>query len=60
MTHRMIMVDPVAICVETLRINSRCSLKKKIIELICMNLGIILYIIVKVNSYQGCVYDLLT
>ena len=37
MTHMMCMTDPVAIGVETLKIDSGCSLEKKFIELICMN-----------------------
>ena len=36
-THMMSMGDPVAINVETLRIDRGCSLKKEFIELICMN-----------------------
>ena len=36
-THMMSMADPVAISVETLRINSGCSLEKEFTELICMN-----------------------
>ena len=36
-THIMSMVDLVAICVETLRIDSGCSLEKEFIDLICMN-----------------------
>ena len=36
-THMMSMVDHVAIDVETLRIDSRCSLEKKFIKLIRMN-----------------------
>ena len=37
LTHMMSMVDHVAIGVETLTINSVCSLEKEFIELICMN-----------------------
>ena len=36
-THMMSMVDPIAIGVETLRIDIGCSLEKEFTELICMN-----------------------
>ena len=36
-THMMSMADPIAIDIETLRIDSGCSLEKEFIELICMN-----------------------
>ena len=36
-THMMSMTDPVAITVETLRIDSGCSLEKEFTELIPMN-----------------------
>ena len=36
-THTMSMVDLVAICVKTLRIDSGCSLEKEITELIHRN-----------------------
>ena len=36
-THMMSMADPVAIGVETLRIDSGCSLEKEFTELIRMN-----------------------
>ena len=36
-THMMSMVDPIAIGVETLRIDSGCSLEKEFTELIRMN-----------------------
>ena len=36
-THMMIMADPIAIGVETLRIDSGCSLEKEFTELIRMN-----------------------
>ena len=36
-SHMMRMADPIAIGVETLRIDSGCSLEKEFIELICMN-----------------------
>ena len=37
LTHMMSIVDPIAISVETLRIDSGCSLEKEFIELIRMN-----------------------
>ena len=37
LTHMMSIADPIAIGVETLRIDSGCSLKKEFIELISMN-----------------------
>ena len=37
LNHMMSMADPIAIGVETLRIDSGCSLEKEFIELICMN-----------------------
>ena len=37
LTHMMSMVDPIAISVETLRIDSGCSLEKEFTELIRMN-----------------------
>ena len=36
-TNMMSMADPIAIGVETLRIDSRCSLEKEFTELIRMN-----------------------
>ena len=36
-SHMMSMADPIAIGVETLRIDSGCSLEKEFIELIRMN-----------------------
>ena len=36
-THMMSMSGPIAIGVETLRIDSGCSFEKEFIELICMN-----------------------
>ena len=36
-TQMMSMADPIAIAVETLRIESGCSLEKEFTELICMN-----------------------
>ena len=37
-THMMSMADPIAIGVETLRIDSECSLKKELTEMIRINL----------------------
>ena len=37
LTHMMSMADPVAIRIETPRIDSGCSLEKEFTELICMN-----------------------
>ena len=37
LTHMMSMTDPIAICVETLWIDSGCSLEKEFTELIHMN-----------------------
>ena len=37
LTHMMIMTDPIAISVETLRIDSGCSLEKEFTGLIRMN-----------------------
>ena len=37
LTHMMSMADPIANSVETLRIDSWCSLEKEFIELIQMN-----------------------
>ena len=37
LTHMMTMSDPIAIGVETLRIDSEISLEKESTELICMN-----------------------
>ena len=36
-SHMMSMVDHIAIDVETLKIDSGCSLEKEFTELICMN-----------------------
>ena len=36
-THMMSMTDPIAIGVETLRIDSGCSLETEFTELICIN-----------------------
>ena len=37
LTHMMSMIDPIAMGVETLRIDSECSLEKEFTELIRMN-----------------------
>ena len=47
-THIMIMVDLVAISVETPRIDSGCSLKKEFIELIC-----IYHLMVIIHKFQS-------
>ena len=53
--------DPVAIHVETLRIDSGCSLDKEFTKLIPMNLLMVLYITInEVNSCHGCVCAPLT
>ena len=55
-THMMSMADPIAIGVETLRIDSGWSLEKEFIELICMNPWMVLYLIVnQVDSCHDCV-----
>ena len=36
-SHMMNMTDPIAISVETLRIDSGCALEKEFTELICIN-----------------------
>ena len=60
-THMMSIADPIAIGVETLRIDSGCSLEKEFNELIRMNPRIVLYLTVnQVDSYHGCVCDTLT
>ena len=60
-THMMSMANPIAICVETLRIDSGCSLEKEFIELIRMNPLIVLYLTVnQVDSCHGCVCGPLT
>ena len=43
-THIMSMVDPIAIGVETLRLDSGCSLEKEFTELICMNPRMVIYL----------------
>ena len=60
-THMMSMADLVAIGVETLRIDSGCSLEKEFNKLIHMNPSMVLYLIVnQVDLYHGCVCDPLT
>ena len=50
------MVGPVAISVETLRIDSGCSLEKEFTQLIYINPWMVLYLTVnKVDSCHGCV-----
>ena len=57
----MSMADLVAIGVETLRIDSWCSLEKEFSELICMNPYMVLYLTVnQVDLCHGCVYVHLT
>ena len=60
-THMMSMANPIAISVETLMIDSGCSLEKEFTELIRMNLRMVLYLIVnQVDSCHGCVCSPLT
>ena len=55
------MIDFMAIDVETLRIDSGCSLEKEFTELIRTNLWMILCQTVdQVNSCHGCLRGLLT
>ena len=55
----MSMADPIAIGVETIRIDSGCSLEKEFTELICMNPWMVLYLTVnQVDSCHGCVCGL--
>ena len=57
----MSMADPIAIGVETLRIDSGCSLDKEFIELIRMNPWMVFYLTVnKVDSCHGHVCGPLT
>ena len=61
LSHMMSMVDPIAIGVETLRIDSGCSLEKDFTELIRMNPCMVLYLTVnQVDSCHGCVCGSLT
>ena len=57
----MSMVDLVAISVEIPRIDSGCSLQREFTELICTNLGMVLYQMVdQVYSCHDCVFSPLT
>ena len=57
----MSMDDPIAISVETLRIDSGYSLEKEFTELICMNPLMVLCLTVnQVDSCHGCVCGPLT
>ena len=61
LTHMMIMPDPIAIGMETLRIDSGCSLEKEFTKLIRMNPLMLLYLIVnEVDSCHGCICGPLT
>ena len=60
-SHMMSMADPIAISVETLRIDSGCSLEKEFTELIRMNPLIVLNLTVnQVDSCHDCVCGSLT
>ena len=60
-THMMSIADAIAIGVETLRIDSGCSLEKEFTKLISMNSSMVLYLIVnQVDSCHGCVCSPLT
>ena len=57
----MSMANPITIGVETLRIDSGCSLEKESAKLIRMNPLMVLYLIVnQVYSCHGCVCGPLT
>ena len=57
----MSMADVVAIGVETLRIDSVCSLEKELTEFIHMNLLIVLYVTInQVDLCHSCVWVFLT
>ena len=57
-THILCMTDLVAINVETLRIDSGCSLEKELNELIHINLSMVSYqILNQVDSCHSCVRD---
>ena len=61
LTHMMSTADPIAICVETLRIDSMCSLEKQFTELIHINPLMVLYLTInQVDSGHGCVCGPLT
>ena len=52
----MSMVNLIAICVETLRIDNGCTLEKESIELIPMNLRIVFYLIMnQIDSHHDCI-----
>ena len=60
-SHMISMADPIAIGVETLRIDSGCSLEKEFTELIRMNPWMVLYLTVnQVDSCHDCVCGPLT
>ena len=60
-SHMMSMADPIAIGVETLRIDSGCSLEKEFTELIRMNPSMVLYLTInQVASCHDCVCGPLT
>ena len=60
-THMMSMTHPIAIGVETLMIDSGCSLEKEFTELIRMNPSMVLYLTVnQFDSCHGCVCGPLT
>ena len=57
----MSMANPIAIGVETLRIDSGCSLEKEFTKLIRMNPFMVLYLnFNQVDSYHDCVCGPLT
>ena len=61
MTHMMSMDDPVAIGVETPRMDRGCSLEKEFTELISINpLMVLCQIVNHVDSCHGCVRGPLT
>ena len=61
MTHKMSMVDPVAISVETLSMDSGCSLEKEFTKFILMNPLMVIYLTVnQVDLCHGCVCRPLT
>ena len=58
---KFIHTDPIAIGVETLRIDSGCSLEKEFTQLIRMNPSMVLYLTVnQVDSCHDCVCGPLT
>ena len=60
-TDMMSMADAIAIGVETVKIDSGCSLEKEFTKLIRMNSSMVLYLIVNhVDSCHGCVCSPLT